>query len=238
MSSDPAGCRVTTPIDGRRAVLLFALLVLLTDLLLIAIHLYASARGNTTREFYVDADRSFGEFVQYLKFVWLAVLVAVAAWTRSAWQLATWVPLFLYFLLDDALLIHERVGHWLAVEFGLGPAFGLRPADFGEHLVSAAVGLVVLVPLAVGYLRADAVIRREFHLFAAVVAVLLFFALVVDSAHVIVIDDPQVGDWMGFVEDAGEMLATSALVVAVYLAALSAYAGGDGTPPRGRGPAS
>lgn len=230
--SDTAGSNVTLT-DRRRAVAVFAALVLLTDLLLVALHLYAAARGNTTREFYVDADRSFGEFIQYTKFLWLTVLVALAAWTRGAWQLATWAPLFLYFLIDDALLIHERAGHHLATELGFGPALGLRPADFGEHLVSAGVGLVVLAPIVVGYARADAHVRRDFHVFAILLAVLLFFALVVDSAHVVVIDDPRVGDWMGFLEDGGEMLATSGLVVAAYVAGLSAYAGHDGTSARG-----
>lgn len=209
-------------VDRRRALTLVLLLVLATDLLLLAVHLYARLQGSPHDVYYVDADRGFGEFFQYVKFVWLIVLVALIAYDRRSWQIGMWLLPFTYFLLDDALLVHERAGTRLSESLELPELLGLRAVDVGEHLVSGMVGLMVLLPLIIGYLRADRPSRRIYHVFTVAVGALLFFGIVVDSLHIVIIEEPRIGDWMGFVEDGGEMLATSALVIAAIAFALPA----------------
>lgn len=218
-------------VDRRRALTLVLLLVLATDLLLLAVHLYARLQDSPHDVYYVDADRGFGEFFQYVKFVWLIVLVALIAYDRRSWQIGMWLLPFTYFLLDDALLVHERAGTRLSESLELPELLGLRAVDVGEHLVSGMVGLVVLLPLIIGYLRADRPSRRIYHVFTVAVGALLFFGIVVDSLHIVIIEEPRIGDWMGFVEDGGEMLATSALVIAAIAFALPARA----APPQSSG---
>jgi len=204
---------VGTVTDRRRALVLVMLLVIVTDALLLGVHLYARTLSSPHQVYYVDADRGFGEFFQYVKFVWLIVLVAVIARDRRSWQIAMWLLPFTYFLLDDALLVHERAGARLAGSLDLPEAIGLRATDLGEHLVSGIAGVVVLLPLATGYLLAPRPARRVYHRFTVGVGALLFFGIVVDSLHIVILEEPRIGDWLGFIEDGGEMLSTSALVI-------------------------
>ena len=72
------------------------------------------------------------------------------------------------------------------------------------------------MPLIVGYLRGDARTKWIFRVMLALMVVLLVFALVVDAVHGLFIDIKLIDRAVGFIEDFGEMLALSALVVFAF----------------------
>src|SRR5690625_731000 len=99
---------------GNRGVLLFAALLITLDLVIFAIDLYARALGLPNVTFYVDTDRGFGELVQYVKYAWLMMLVGFYAVENRTWRVAMWLPVFAFFLVDDAFEGHEYAGFQLA----------------------------------------------------------------------------------------------------------------------------
>lgn len=199
-------------VGGHRAVRLVVAMVLVLDAVLAAIHLEAVVRGSGNVLLYLDADRSYGEFFQYLKFVWLLLLVALYAVEQRTWQIAMWLPAFAYFLADDSLQLHETWGGRLVEILRIDGVLGLRAQDLGEHLVSGLAGLALLLPLVLAYVHSDERTRWIHRGFLVLVGLLLFFGVVLDSIHVVVIDEPRTGDWMGFIEDGGEMFAVTLMV--------------------------
>lgn len=200
-------------IRNQRAVQLVLILVLVIDLLIFSVHWYAVARGSGTRVFYLDTELSYGEVVQYFKFAWLVVLTAFFAIEHRSWQIAMWLPVFAYLLADDALRIHERLGRQLSNALGLRETLGPPGLELAQHSVFGIAGLLLMIPLIIGYLRGDSRSRWIYRCFLLLIGILAFFAIVVDLLHVVVVENPRRGDWMGFIEDGGEMLAASALVV-------------------------
>lgn len=206
----------TLSLRRERPVVLAAVLLLVGDLLIIAVHGIAAVQDRVDHLYYVDSDRGYGELFQYLKYAWLLVLLGIYAVEQRSWRVATWLPLFTYFLLDDALAVHERAGEWVAQRWSLAPVLGLRAVDLGELLVSAAAGLLVLLPVALAFVGSTPPTRQIFYGLGLLVAVLLSFGIVLDMVHIIVVDEPRIGDPVGLIEDGGEMLALSMLVVFVY----------------------
>lgn len=218
-------------LHNQRAVTLVLVMLLVIDVLIFGVHWYAVVRDSSTRVFYLDTELSYGEVVQYFKFAWLLVLTAAFAIEHRSWQIAMWLPVFAYLLADDALRIHERVGRELAAAFGLQEALGAPGLELGQHIVFGLAGLLLMVPLVVGYLRSDSRARRIYRCFLLLIGVLAFFAIVVDLLHVLVVENPARGDWVGFIEDGGEMLAGTALVV--FALRLNLSGGEPGLPKAG-----
>jgi len=88
---------------------------------------------------------------------------------------------------------------------------GLRPRDWGELLVTAAVGLVLLTPVATGYVRGNAEAKRHTLVMAMLLALLVFFGVFIDMVHIWLGSDP----W-GLLEDGGEMIAVSLVLYYVF----------------------
>ncbi len=211
---------------GNRAALVVGLMLLVADAALIAVHLDAVSRQSANPMLYVDIDRSYAELLQYLKFLWLLALLVWYSVEQRSWQMATWLPVFAYFLADDALSWHESMGARVAGQLATGPVFFLSAQDVGEILVTAGAGLVLLLPLVVGYVRANRPTRWVFHVLAALLVVLAGFGVVVDALHMVVVENPRTGDWMGTLEDGGEMVVVT--VVVAFVVRLVARGGEPG----------
>jgi hypothetical protein len=155
----------------------------------------------------LSVDGGYAEVFQYLKESWTA-LVFFAMWWRTRDVLfAAWALLFAYLLCDDALTIHETVGKAIAVGWEFAPAFGLRANDFGELAFSALAGVVFLVLIGGFYLRGSELGKRVSRDLSLLLAVLVFFGVVVDTVH-LAIQEQQIHG-LTVVEDSGEMVAMS-----------------------------
>lgn len=230
---DPERPRLTYRwlIVDQRAVKIVLTLLVVADLLLFAVHWYAAAQGTLNPVYFVDKDLSYAEVFQYFKLTWLLALVALYVIEHRSWQVAMWLPAFAYFLGDDALQFHERGGRHLARTLELSDALGLRAVDFGELLITGAAGLVLAIPLIVGYLHGDARTRGIYQGFVVLVGVLLFFGVVMDMIHILAGPLGR-GSPLGFVEDGGEMLSITAMVA--FALRLSLSGGQPGFPVAGR----
>ena len=194
------------------------LFLVAVDLVLTALHLALLAHGRVPRLWSITRDGSVPEFWQYAK--WL-VLAGLTTWVFVIARRPAYLVLaafFLYFLADDSLSLHERVGVWITRLFGFAPHLGLRAVDFGELSATATAALLLFGALFFAYrFTSDETTRRFVRTSVALILVLALFGVGVDMAD-IVLDSAA----LSIVEDAGEMVAASALVAAAtaHLAAL------------------
>ncbi|HBR87694.1 MAG TPA: hypothetical protein DEA59_00300 [Microbacterium sp.] len=198
---------------NQRSVVLIAAMVLGVDVALGLIHVVVMVGWDAPNVLRVDMDGSYGEAYQYVKYLWVVVLLAMFAVARRSWSVAAWIPLFLYFFVDDAFMVHEVVGFVYAMQpwaFGIGP---VGPQTFGVLAVSGVALLVFATPIVIAYLRADARTRLIHRTIALLVATLLVFAVLVDIVHSFFLDIRLIDRSLGFVEDSGEMVVLSLVVI-------------------------
>lgn len=187
------------------------------DLLLIAAHLFlglSSVLGWSLPWpwfLHIGRDWSAGETMNYLKWL-IVVYVCFVAYSRSKSPIYLGLAaLFLVSLLDDSLQLHERGAEWIAKNFDLTNIVGDSSAhQVRELIIWAALGIVVLAPLVIGWVKSDISERRRcipaLMLFTGVV----FFAVVVDVIHEAVFrgsnESSIYSGLLGVVEDGGEMI--------------------------------
>jgi hypothetical protein len=182
------------------------LLLLLADFAFVLSHIIYRIIPGSNDIYSIDTDGGYAEMFQYIKEYWILIILLILALRRKRIIYFAWSSLFLYFLLDDSLRIHERFGIYLAKYFEFKPMFELRAQDFGELAVSVIVGLLLFSFIGVSYLFSDTVAKRiSKHLFIWVM-VLAFFGVMVDMLHPII---PMGGS---LIEDGGEMLVTSIIL--------------------------
>ena len=109
----------------------------------VVMHIVIPRLGCDPFLFSLQADLGLSETFQYVKEVWIVILLVMVAIGQRKWVYGSWACLFLYLLLDDSLQIHENLGVCLAEHFTLEPLLGLRARDFGEIAVSAFFGIFV-----------------------------------------------------------------------------------------------
>ncbi|HMR48896.1 MAG TPA: hypothetical protein PKE40_06705 [Arachnia sp.] len=212
----------------QRAVWLVLALLLTGDVIYFGLHFSAWMAGAANELMYIDVDRGFAEFFQYIKFVYIIVLVLACALAQRSWQIALWVPVFGFLLLDDSLQLHERFGGILVDSVGLPSVLGLRAQDVGELLFVAAAGVVLLVPLILGYLKGTWVSKPVYVIFAALTAMLGVVGVGMDMVHEVVSLFYTGPDFMSALEDGGEMLVVS--LMAAFAIRLNVRGGEAGLP--------
>jgi hypothetical protein len=181
-------------------------LLLLADFAFIILHVFHRINLVSDEIYTMDTDSGYAEMFQYIKEYWIVVILFILAIRRKHIVYFAWSSLFIYFLLDDSLRIHETFGKYMANYFEFQPMFQLRPQDFGELGVSILFGLLLFTFIGVSYLFSDNVAKQiSKHLFILVMA-LVFFGVIVDMLHPII-------PWGGTtIEDGGEMLVMSIIV--------------------------
>lgn len=208
----------------------WALLVplLLLDLALLGRHLSLVEGGQVfTHPWSVEADGSYPELLQYLKWLGAVLLLAALAFRRRAAIYVGWAAIFLYFLVDDSTELHERLGAEVVGALNLDrlqqlvaerfPDLFVRARDFGELAVALGAAAVVAVVLGAAWPAREARRDRRTALRLLLwLAAFAFFAVGVDMVHVMTID-PVTGltpsfYWLGLIEDGGEMICASLLL--------------------------
>lgn len=204
--------------------LLFFLLVA-ADGVLVALHVLSVVVGvPSSPYFWIDGDRGYGEFMQYVKMFWAALLLAGIWWK---WRQGFWLAsgmVVLYLLVDDAMSLHERLR--VHVPISVSPDFFVRENHVQELAYLLGVAFVLLVPLVVTYRRVDAatrgVARRILELFLAIA----FFAIAVDFVHTLY-EVTWYFELIAVIEDGGEMVVGS-LLVAFLVSVTTVLRGKDG----------
>ena len=192
-------------------------LLLLIDIFFIANHFLYKERG-VPSPYSISADGNIVEIYGYLK--WMACVLALlyAFGRRRDLLYFAWALLFFYFLLDDAALIHERLGKYIAgIFFSSEFVANIRAKSLGELVVSAAAGVFLLGFIAFAYFRrgADASARAFTRQMAPWLGMLVFCGVVVDTFG----SRMRLPLRSSIIEDGGEMIAASFLTaLAVQLA--------------------
>lgn len=206
----------------------FALLALLlaTDLLLIGLHVLW---GYDHWIWDMEDETGLSEWFQYLKWAVSAVLLLILFMRRRAMIYAAWALLFAYFAIDDSIRLHERAGSWLVQVLDLWrfeeiylehfSYFYLRAQEFGELIVAAGLGAIIVVALFVAWPGPDAI--RDRTVAKRLIAWLVLFALFAvgfDMLHTMVWEIyPPAIELVGVIEDGGEMICASILVCGLVL---------------------
>lgn len=179
------------------------------DALLVALHLTRWSGANSADWLLLQADHGLPEWWQYAQTLAVAVMLALL-WTRRQQLLyAAWSGVYLYALLDDALLIHELGGVALADGLGLRAAWGLRPADFGELMVCVVAGAGLLGTCMFAQRRSLPAARRHGLVLWALFLLLVLFGVGVDMAHVALDTLGLHVPGLNVLEDGGELVAMS-----------------------------
>lgn len=204
----------------------FLVLLICGDLAFIALHFINALTPllNNSR-LNLSVDRGYPEIYQYTKYLWIiSILIFMSSKERSP-HYVPWIFVFGYFLLDDSLQIHERIGAHIAASLNFAPLLGLRLQDYGELAISAAMGMVLLFPLLWAYKNGSRMFRKISHDLALLIAVLVFFGVAVDMVDSAIEFGWPVKFALGVIEDGGEMLAVSLIVWYAFQLALH-----DGVP--------
>ncbi len=202
------------------AATLFLLLLIVGDFSFVLLHMNNSLSDNWSDLFSLDSDGSYAEAFQYFKWLWIVILLIYISIKKSSLNYIAWALVFTYFLLDDGLQLHEKLGAALAEKYQFKELFGLRPQDFGELAITAMAGAVLFIGLAWAFLKGS----RSFRKISYDLLLLIFFLVIlgvgVDMLHSAI----QPGRIMDFifimVEDAGEMIIASVMVWYVFILAL------------------
>ncbi|MGM1030775.1 MAG: hypothetical protein ACQEWM_13030 [Actinomycetota bacterium] len=210
-ATDPLGLRAVVSSRSARTLLL---ILLGTDLFYIVRHIVAVQTDGSFLHF-LNTGHGYPEAFQTLQWLWCIGLLLLMVVVLRRWAYAALLPLFAFLLLTDTFGLHERYGRELSEALGLEPAFGLRAQDFGEMIVFVGAALVTIPIALAGLWLASRVDRRHFLRIAGLLAVLIFFGVVLDAVHIIVGDGGD-GDVFNLLEDGGEMIAASLLVAYLF----------------------
>lgn len=185
--------------------------VVALDVLFMAVDRSFDMVGARPSRFYVSTDGGYPEMFQYIKEAGIAAGFVGLSMKRRCRMYLVWSALFLYVVFDDALKIHESVGLFLGTHFHVPAVMGLRAKDLGELLVMGSVGALFLALMALTYFEAAPSEKRITWSLLALLGILAVFGAGLDMVAMAL--DSK---WLEFVEDAGEMLAVSAIVWYVH----------------------
>ncbi|MDR0960842.1 MAG: hypothetical protein LBM23_10985 [Propionibacteriaceae bacterium] len=198
-----------------------------------ALHIF---RGDPAEWVYgLGADRTFGEFFNYIKFFTAIVLFAGLAWRSRSGR-----PVFVFYacfcaalLIDDAVYLHEKAGWFVA---GLVPEGTITLSialQIGELAFMGLVAAGAVIAFAVIYRHGSLQSRSLQTTIGLAFVPFFFFAVVVDTFHNVVNDYATyaVNEILVLIEDGGELPSVSLIVaVAVALCALVPDRPRDGAP--------
>lgn len=195
------------------------LILLAIDLIFICIHLGIGvlfSQGiitdyNDYAYLLVTRDQNFPEFFQYLKYLMVINALFVLSKEYKNILYLGWIFLFIFLLLDDSLMLHERVGEFLAETFHLTPGFGLRAVDYGELLYASVGGVIILASLYWTFIKGDIAFKRSSLDLLLLIGLFLFFGIGVDMVHIMLDKNVNVKFVLGLFEDGSEMIVLSVI---------------------------
>ena len=188
----------------------FLVLLLVVDLGFLLLDGVASFTGLISRDrLALNRDRGYPESFQYMKFVWLTVLMLWVAWRDREPRYVFWGLLFAALGLDDAFELHESTAGLLVGSLNLAGAGNLRAVDFGELSFAIGAGVVVLALLVLTAWRSGPAFRQASLDLFALLLLLGLFGVVLDFAAMAVDLGPVGNRFPSAAEDWGEMVTVS-----------------------------
>ncbi len=163
--------------------------------------------------FRLSIDGSYPEIFQYVKFFVIACLLGFLAVNRRVRWLFVWTAGFLFLLADDALMIHEGVGARFSPSVEPFLPSGIDAVAITEFGYLGLVALVMFVVAAIGMVFSPGLFRRLSVDLMLLLMVAGFFAVSVDLVHGLSSFGYVANTLFAIVEDGGEMLGASLIVI-------------------------
>lgn len=181
-------------------------LLILSDLVFILLH--CLVRLGVFERYYkilsLNIDQSMPEAFQYVKELWIVLLLTITYIKKKEAVYLIWTLLFIFFLVDDFAGIHENLGGFIAE---ITSSLNFISKDLGEFLGVAIIGLAFLVVFLFVFFRAKRKDKRASVTLGFLVSALLFFGIAVDLIHAAFRGSSMViYEFLALVEDGGEML--------------------------------
>lgn len=184
-------------------------LLLLADVIFILLHLaYVYTQHLPSPYYSLSLPRSYSEFFQYTKFLWITFLFLMLTVKMRRWIYGIFSVLFLFFLIDDSFEFHENYGAFIADFLHFQPVFGLRARDLGELTVVAFFGVLFLAALGAAYALSREEDRRVANNVVVLVILLGIFGVFFDMVEVAV-ENAGISRILRVLEEGGEMIVTS-----------------------------
>jgi hypothetical protein len=183
------------------------LAVLALDILFMVVDRSFDMAGVRHSRFAITRDGGYPELFQYIKQAGIAAGFAALYTRRRRHMYLVWSALFIYVVLDDAFQAHEKFGLLLSTHLRLPAVMGLPPEGLGELLVMGAVGVLFIALIITTYVQATLSEKRTTRWLLALLGFIALFGVGFDAVTMVFYSG-----WASFLEDAGEMLAVTALV--------------------------
>ncbi|MGC9471431.1 MAG: hypothetical protein ACP5D1_07795 [Bacteroidales bacterium] len=196
---------------------LLLVLLLSADMMFIAVHTaYRLAPLFDNPLHSLDREMGYPELFQYIKWLWVVILLLYMMVSNRSLRYAAWGLLFAFLLADDVFMLHEVWGSRLAPLLTGIFITGLRKQDIGELLVLAMVILALLIPVWLACRNGSASFRRMSADLFLLLLILFFFGVILDPVHAVLRSNPAAEFILGVAEDGGEMVAASFIVWYVF----------------------
>lgn len=202
--------------------------LILADLLFVGIHIVNVCMVRYDSLFLLDVDGGIPELFQYVKETCITVLLFYTLYRSRKVGYGFWAVLFLYCLCDDALMLHENIGEYLATTLAFKPMLNLRAQDLGELLVSGTAGAVLILPLLYYYFQSSSSYRAHSKILFILLLGLIFTGVFVDMLHIALDWGEEVNLLLTLTEDGGEMIIMS--LILAYVCFMTAHSRQTSSP--------
>ena len=189
----------------------FLIILIITDLGFICLHFLNQIGRLPHYSYSLYADMGYSEIYQYVKEFWIFLMLIFAFIERKRFNYLAWSLLFLYFLADDALRLHESFGRILSQD--LPQIYGLKAQDLGELIVTAIAGTIIFSFIFITYYKSKDFEKWVSKKLFFMVLILVFFAVGVDMLHSAI---SSLDGFFGVIEDGGELFAMSVILAFVF----------------------
>lgn len=181
-------------------------LLLLSDVVFILLH--CLVRLGVFERYYkilsLNVDQSMPEAFQYVKELWIVLILTITYSRRKETVYLIWILLFGFFLVDDFARIHENLGGNIAQ---ISSSLNFISKDLGEFLGVLIIGMLFLIVFLFAFFKAKRKDKRASVALGFLVSALLFFGIAVDLIHSAFKSSSMViYEFLALVEDGGEML--------------------------------
>lgn len=157
----------------------------------------------------LEGEGSYGERFQYAKEFLLTLVFLAVFWRTRAPLALVGAAFFFYTFFDDMLGWHEGIAFWLKHNLGTSWAL-LGRQSLNEVLVFAAFGGFFAFLTLLAYRQSSPGERSVAHIFFALLGLLFFCGVGLDLLHALF----KSITILPLIEDGGEMIVTSLLLVA------------------------
>jgi hypothetical protein len=201
------------------------ILFLMTDAIFIVLHSIHKFTNLLPDMLYnIELDRGYAETFQYIKELWIILLLIDFAIKRRNMLYLAWCFLFSYLLFDDVFQLHERIGGSFVKPFLMElvnrkSIFGLYLKDYGELIVSVFSGAFLLLFIVIAHRKSGNYGKMVSTGLFVLLGFLVFFGVAVDMLHEhrwikkVSFLNPDI---FGLIEDGGEMIVMSVMIWFVF----------------------